>query len=307
MRQLNLSRSPLTPILLHPGHSAGIRLYLKRDDLLHPTIQGNKWRKIQPALQQIQEKNLPGILTFGGPFSNHLHAVAAAGSAFDFKTVGIVRGTAVDFNNPTLLDARNNGMALHAVPKKDFDTKGPMTQDIIAQYANFLYLPEGGATPEAATHCKQLAVEIQQQLTETNTTVFQQPLFLAIPAGTGCTAAGLAAGWPSPDTTVLVFPAAGYGVDLAALQDLLPELKQPKPDIRFVQDYIQGGFAKMSPELRAFVDDFKNSTSILLDPIYTSKMMFGIFDLLKKQYFPENAVIVAVHTGGLQGWRGVYK
>ena len=199
--------SPLTRIPLPSGLSPGIRLYLKRDDLLHPVIQDNKWRKLEPALKQLQGEGRPGILTFGGPFSNHLHAVAAAGKAFGIKTTGIVRGTSADLNNFTLAYARSCGMELLPVSKKDFDEKGSMTQAIMRQYPDYLYLPEGGATPAAAANCKRLAFEIAQQLEEQDTKAFQYPIFLAVPAGTGCTAAGLAAGWQFPGT-ILVFPAA---------------------------------------------------------------------------------------------------
>jgi len=296
--------TPLTPLLLHPGLPSGIRLLLKRDDLLHPVIQGNKWRKLEPALKQVQQEGRSGILTFGGPFSNHLHAVAAAGQVFGIKTTGIVRGTAADFNNPTLGYARSCGMALFAVPKKDFDEKGPFTQDVIREFPDYLYLPEGGATPAAAANCQQLANEIYQQLTELGISAAQNPIFLAIPAGTGCTAAGLAAGWSLPGT-VLIFPAATYGVDMEALQSFWPANRAPIPEIRFIPHYTQGGFAKLPPDLYAFVRQFETDTGILLDPVYTSKMMFGIFDLLDSSYFPEKSVVVVVHTGGLQGWNGV--
>lgn len=294
--------SPLQRVFL-PELTEGRCLFIKRDDLLHPVVEGSKWRKLQPALAEIKEKGYAGLLTFGGPFSNHLHATAAAGKAMHIATVGIVRGVAADPGNPTLRFAAACGMKIFPVSKKGFDNKDEEVQAIVQQFPDYFYLPEGGATPAAAAQCRDLATEIALQLAEHNVHPRRQPVWIAVPAGTGCTAAGLAAGWKWPGH-VLIFPAAPYDLLKNPFATLLPADTVILPDVQWMSDYTDGKFARLTPEKSAFAALFHQKTGILPDPIYTVKMLFGLFDLLRKNYFPPQAVIVAVHTGGLQGWNG---
>ncbi len=294
--------SPLSLITDHPGHSRGISLYMKRDDLLHPVVQGNKWRKMEPAIKAIANKQFEGIITFGGPFSNHLHAVASAGRHFGFPTAAIIRGTAVDTTNPTLSFAQQCGMELIPVLKKDYDAalSSPTVQHILNAYQHYQHLPEGGAGTSAVRNCVGIAKEILEQTTG----VAAENRFVAIPAGTGSTAAGLIEGMGTLGKT-LVFPAAPYGVDEHRIQQyILDAFGHSGPPFEVVSDYTFGKFAVFDPELMRFVQEFRHTTKTLLDPIYTSKMMWGLYDLLKQGFFPDMAVIVAVHTGGLQGWEG---
>lgn len=294
--------SPLTLVTDHPGRNAGITLYLKRDDLLHPTVQGSKWRKLEPFIQLIQNRQYAGILTYGGPFSNHLQAVAAAGQYYGFPTVGVVRGLAANLSNPTLAFAQSGGMQLIPVTKQDYDARenSVLLNDISLQFPNYFSLPEGGATDLAVNNCRRIAEEIQQQLSAEQ----QQSLVVCVPAGTGCTAAGVVAGLGNGGET-WIFPAVNYGVDEAVIQQYLIGYQSITPSkFRFIRDYTFGGFAVYQPELIEFVHTFRQQTGILLDPIYTSKLMFGAFDLLARGHFAPGSVIVALHTGGLQGWDG---
>lgn len=293
--------TPLTPIPSHPGVPARISLYLKRDDLLHPVVQGNKWRKLEPVLAGIRNGAYSGILTFGGPFSNHIHAVAAAGRAYGFPTAAVVRGLAADLSNPTLAFARSCGMELFPVSKKAYDAGigSPELREIEARFPGYYRLPEGGATPEAVRNCMEISREISGQLEPGR----RGPLFVAVPAGTGCTAAGVIAGLGKAGTT-LVFPAAPYGVDDAVLRALMTGIATGPLDFRVVPDYCQGGFAAYRPEWIDFAVDFYLRNKVLLDPLYTLKMLYGLYDLLQGGYFPEESTVVAVHTGGLQGWAG---
>lgn len=296
------SISPLSLVCEHPGAAAGITLYLKRDELLHPRIQGNKWRKLEPVLAELQAGGYAGLLTFGGPFSNHLHAVAAAGKAYGFRTAAVLRGLSADLSNPTLAFARACGMDIWPVAKKDYDagSASAAVQAIEARYPQFLRLPEGGNTLAAAQHCRRVSEEILQQA------VWQagRPLFVAVPAGSGCTAAGVIAGLGAAGQA-LVFPAAPYGVQEETLLETLRHLvAAPLPAFRLFPEYGQEGFARLRPERLDFAVDFYLRTGILLDPIYTLKMMAGLFDLLQNGFFPAESVVVAVHTGGLQGWAG---
>ncbi len=294
--------SILDLIANHPGQSAGITLYIKRDDLLHPTIQGSKWRKLEPIIQLVQNQHYTGILTYGGPFSNHLQAVAAAGQYYGFPTVGVVRGLAADLSNPTLAFAQSAGMQLIPVTKQEYDLEenSPRLNEITAQFPDYFFLPEGGATHLAVHNCRRITEEIQEQLPVKE----QQSLVLCVPAGTGCTAAGVVAGLEDTGET-WIFPAVNYGVDEASIQKYLSDYQSNTlRNFRFIRDYTFGSFAVYRPELMEFVRTFRLQTGILLDPIYTSKMLFGIFDLMTKGAFAPGSTVVALHTGGLQGWDG---
>ncbi len=310
----DLPISPLEAIAEHPGKEAGICLFVKRDDLLHPDIQGNKWRKLAPVLAKIKETHPGGIITFGGPFSNHLQAVAAAGRVFDIPTFGIVRGKHADSNNPTLRAAWHNGMMLFPVSKQEYDACKHRGEELISpEFPQYYILPEGGATDLAVESCTAIAREITAQLYQHNPNLQPPtPLYICTPAGTGCTAAGLVDGLKFKTGKVLVFPVVNKDFDSKTILKLLAEARlrslaeMAELERRFsiIRDYEFGGFAKKHPPVLDFVRSFKEQTGILLDPIYTAKMMFGIFDMLVKGDFLPGSTVVAVHTGGLQGWEG---
>lgn len=293
--------SPLQLLPEHPGADAGIRLYVKRDELLHPVVQGNKWRKLAPVLPVVEADFPGGIVTFGGPFSNHLQAVAAAGRAFGIATTGIVRGQHADPGNPTLSAARADGMTLRLIAKKDYDALKNDPETLRRDYPGACILPEGGATRQAAENCAAISREIIEQLTLPD----EAPLFICTPAGTGCTAAGVVQGFGERAGQVLVFPVVNHGFDAAQILRFLPEnASEFVPRFRIIPDYEFGGFAKQHPVLLDFVERFHQTTGILPDPVYTAKMFFGVFDLLSRGFFPPESTVVMLHTGGLQGWAG---
>lgn len=282
------------------------RLFLKRDDLIHPEIQGNKWRKLSPYLPSLSGTG-QGAISFGGPYSNHLHALAAAGKLWNFSTIGIVRGAAANEANPTLTDARAWGMKLFPVPKGDYDRLKKAALPEIFQYlgyqpsGEYLLLPEGADDPQSLVACRQIAVEIREQLPEDAA----GPVYICVPAGTGCTAGGIAAG-SKGRAKMLVFPAAPYGVDESMIKMKLKAAGEPEDvDIQIITGRNPRKFAQMDDALLAFVRQFRDKTGVLLDPIYTSKMMLGIQELADEGYFPAGSCVVAVLTGGLQGWRGI--
>jgi 1-aminocyclopropane-1-carboxylate deaminase len=293
--------TPLELVAQHPGNSSGIRLFVKRDDLVHPTIQGNKWRKLALILDRVVWKKIPGIISFGGPFSNHLHALAIAGCEFGIHTVGIVRGEHTDLQNATLKIATAHGMTLFRVSKTAYDAgpSAPEIQAIITQYPDHEILPEGAATVEGVYGCIKIGRSIRQAFVRNDAIKYA-----AIPAGTGTTAAGMIAGLAGYAESV-VFPAAAYGIDHDVIQNWLNAVKSEQHSpFHLVTDYIMGKFAQPAPEIIEFAHRFERETHIRLDPIYNSRMMFGLFDLLDKGYFPEQSIVIAVHTGGLQGWNG---
>ena len=309
-----IAQSPLQAIAGHPGSAAGVRLFVKRDDLLHPDIQGNKWRKLAPVLDEVKQLYPGGVITFGGPFSNHLHAVAAAGRLYDIPTFGVVRGAHVDLDNPTLSAARHNGMMLFPVPKQEYDACKDRGDGLIGrEFPKYYILPEGGATAQAVHNCANIAREIAGQLASEHPDVHPgKPLYICVPAGTGSTAAGIVEGFGHTPGQVLVFPVVNRGFDPATILRLLDAARWRSPaetadlERRFslVRQYEFGGFAKKHPELLDFVRVFHQHTQIMLDPVYTAKMMFGIYDMLRRGDFLPGCTVVAVHTGGLQGWAG---
>jgi 1-aminocyclopropane-1-carboxylate deaminase len=294
--------SPLEFLPNHPGREQQIQLFIKRDDLIHPSIQGNKWRKLRPLLESFHtHSSARGIITFGGAFSNHLQAVAQAGALYGIETVGILRGIAADLSNPTLREASAAGMKLFPIPKKDYDAKleSSLVQEIGRSYPDHLVLPEGGATPEAVLSCAEISREVLEQVGDCT----DKPLFISVSAGTGTTAAGILRGLPAPHQ-VLVFPAASYGISIETILEC-SEKVDDRTRVQLITAYIMGKFASPDPRILEFAHWFAHRYHIQLDPIYTARMMFGVFDLLQQGFFPKGSVIVAVHTGGLQGWRGI--
>jgi 1-aminocyclopropane-1-carboxylate deaminase/D-cysteine desulfhydrase-like pyridoxal-dependent ACC family enzyme len=306
--------SPLEAIAEHPGKEMGIQLFVKRDDLLHPEIQGNKWRKLAPLLTQVQKSHPGGIITFGGPFSNHLQAVAVAGRIFDIPTFGIVRGKRADLNNPTLSVARHNGMMLFPVAKEEYDSCKNRGEELIGrEFPQYYILPEGGSTGLAVESCSDITREIITQLRQQKPAIEpHQPLYICVAAGTGCTAAGIIGGFDRKNGQVLVFPVVNKDFEVHTILRSLDEsclrsqaeMVELERHFSIIRDYEFGGFAKKRQPVLDFADSFRQQTGILLDPVYTAKMMYGVYDMLTQGDFPAGSTVVAVHTGGLQGWDG---
>lgn len=265
-----------------------IRLALKRDDLLHPQVSGNKWRKLKYNLLAAREQGLSTLLTFGGAYSNHLYATAAAGQVFGFKTIGIVRGDELARKplNATLTFCQSCGMHLHFVSRADYQRKdNPEYLAELGQQVGPCYiLPEGGTNNLAVQGTAEIMPELVTQLGF-------PPDYVCCPVGTGGTVAGLAQSAPA-ETNVLGF------VVLNA-----PDLA-PVSGWTALTDYHFGGYAKTTSELLNFIRSFERKTSVLLEQVYTGKMLYGLYDLARNGYFPDGATVVAVHTGGLQGRSG---
>ncbi|WP_353718054.1 pyridoxal-phosphate dependent enzyme [Dyadobacter sp. 676] len=271
--------------------NAGVQLYVKRDDLIHPTVSGNKWRKLKYNLLEAQNRQAKAILTFGGSYSNHLYATAAAGNALGIKTIGIVRGLELEGReNSTLQFCRSQGMELHFITREEYRQRhsDAYLRHISEQFDGPCLIPEGGTTPLALKGVAEMVGEVKEQLGK-------MPDFIATAAGTGGTAAGiLAAG-----ANVLAFSALKGGDFLAGdIQNLLPE---QSGNLTLLTDYHFGGYARWDKELLTFMQDFRTQYGIQLEQVYTAKMFYGLFDLIKTGYFKRNTSIVAVHTGGLQG------
>jgi 1-aminocyclopropane-1-carboxylate deaminase len=284
--------SILTPIT-HPGlKENNINLWLKRDDLIHPIISGNKWRKLKYGLDEALSLGKDTLISMGGAYSNHLHALAYAGKQLGLKTIGVIRGERPDELNPTLADLLAWGMDLQFVTRTDYrryrEYKEPDRLPGIKP--NEYWLPEGGSNALALKGIAELVSEINIPYD-----------FLCVACGTGTTMAGLIQNVPA-SVKVLGFPAlknVGY-----LNQDIQRLLPHQFTNWQLSREYHFGGFAKNNLLLESFMNDFQQNTLIKLEPVYTAKMLFGVMDLINKGYFKPGSRIIAVHTGGLQGARG---
>lgn len=233
------------------------------------------------------------MLTFGGAFSNHIAAVACVGQEQGFKTIGIIRGEELENswpNNPTLQLAHEQGMQFHFVSRSDYRCKNDNSflEKLETRFGEFYLLPEGGTNDLAVKGCEEILTESDAQFD-----------VVCCAVGTGGTIAGLINA-TTPHQNVLGFP--------ALKGDFLKEdiTKFARNDRwKLVSDYHFGGYAKVDRDLVGFINQFRDETGIPLDPIYTGKMLFGIFDLVKQDVFPKNTQILAIHTGGLQGIKGM--
>ncbi|MFU8790209.1 MAG: 1-aminocyclopropane-1-carboxylate deaminase/D-cysteine desulfhydrase [Methylobacter sp.] len=263
-----------------------LELWMKRDDLLHPVISGNKWRKLKYSLDHALSLNADTLVSMGGAYSNHLHALAYVGKVLGLKTIGLIRGEQPPVLTPTLRDIQAWGMTLKFVSRSDYRLLRHALPDLKpGQY----WLPEGGAQVLALQGVAELVAEIAIRYDT-----------LCLPCGTGTTLAGIANAAPE-NVSVLGFAALKNADFLAA--DVAALLSQSLNNWQINLDYHFGGFAKTNAELQAFIEDFELKTKIPLEPVYTGKMMYALYDLIKKHRFKPGTRIIALHTGGLQGKR----
>lgn len=287
--------SPLQEIQHQLLETKQIRLWLKRDDLIHPEISGNKWRKLKYNLKAAKDKEHHTLLSFGGAYSNHILAVAAAAAIFGFKSIGVIRGEKNEVLNPTLQKASDYGMELFYLDRASYRNKydESISQMLKEQFGDFYSIPEGGSNDLAVKACREVIAEI--------TIPFD---YICSAVGTGATAAGLVAGL-KPEQHYVGFPVLKGAeflkkeiINFTKSYELLGEW-----DLQY--NYHFGGYAKVDASLIDFMNAFTSANKIPLDPVYTAKMCFGVFDLIAKDHFPKNSNIVMLHTGGLQGIAGM--
>jgi 1-aminocyclopropane-1-carboxylate deaminase/D-cysteine desulfhydrase-like pyridoxal-dependent ACC family enzyme len=276
-----------------------VRLFIKRDDLLHAQISGNKIRKLKYNLSQAKNEGHHTLLTFGGAYSNHIYAVAAAGDIYGFKTIGVIRGEPYPKLNPTLEFARSKGMLLHYISRTDYKKKYSLeTQnELINKFGKFYMIPEGGTNSYALKGCTEIIDEIDIPFD-----------YITSCCGTGGTLGGIIAGLNGSHHAI-GFPVLKGGEYLRKeIQDyIIAYNDKVYLNWHLVPEYHFGGYAKYSNELIEFINEFKSRQGIPLDPVYTGKMMTGLYDLIRKYIFEKGTRIIAVHTGGLQGIDGFNK
>jgi 1-aminocyclopropane-1-carboxylate deaminase len=268
----------------------GFEITLKREDQLHPLVSGNKFRKLKYNLIEAKKQGHQTLLTFGGPFSNHLAATAAAGKIMGFETIGIVRGEEARKLNPSLRFCQDQSMVLFPVSRADYRLKNEpeFIASLQKKWGNFYLLPEGGTNTLALEGCREIL-----------TTADKDFEVICCSVGTGGTWAGLVES-ALPHQEVIGFTA----LKNHNLENELRKLTTNKNGL-LNHDYTFGGYAKVSPELIDFINIFNKNFKTPLDPVYTGKLLFGIFDLIKNKLWLWGKKILIIHTGGLQGIEGM--
>lgn len=281
--------SPLVELADQRLTQRGVRLYLKRDDLIHPELPGNKWRKLKYNVAAARDEGARTLLTFGGAYSNHIRATAAAGHHFGFNTIGVIRGEEHLPLNDSLTYAASRGMILTYLDRETYRRKNsPEVIDALrTQWGEFYLVPEGGSNAPAVRGCRELVDEIDIDFD-----------VICCPCGTGGTLAGISAGLRDGQRAV-GFSALKGGAfladDVAQLQrDALGTVKD---NWRIETEFHCGGYARRTPELDKFIAEFEQQHGVLLDWVYVAKMMYGIYTLAQRGALADGNVIVAVITG----------
>ncbi|HEY0895938.1 MAG TPA: pyridoxal-phosphate dependent enzyme [Sphingobacteriaceae bacterium] len=278
--------SPLEELSDPLFETKGVRVFIKRDDMIHPFISGNKFRKLKYNLARARRLNKDHLVTFGGAYSNHLVATACAGARFGLRTTGFVRGEPV--SNTSLMLCRLFGMDLRFVSREQYRDKDELFTGSFGQDPAALFLDEGGSGKEAVRGCAELVSELPDRFDH---------VFCA--AGTGTTAAGIRNGLHErmPGCELHVIPVLKNG---SFILDEIARWADPA-GVRLHTAYHFGGYAKTTPELLDFMTGFSGRTGILLDQVYTAKMGYAAYDLIGSDRFARGSRILLIHTGGLMG------
>jgi 1-aminocyclopropane-1-carboxylate deaminase len=285
--------SAISPLPNEEWLKKGVTVVLKRDDLLfvpsHPEIAGNKWRKMWGTFAQFdRESNWP-LITQGGAHSNHLVALAAAGHFLSVKTVGIVRGENNVDLSPTLQKAVNYGMELHFISRNEYKELASdfLPPFLLDKYPHFHFIPEGGSNEASALGMGHLMNELNDHFSREE--LKSGKIIAAVPVGTGGTMKGLYAHNEHGIPLLGIYVLKGFSENTLG----------QGVDLHF--DFHLGGYAKYHAELVAFMHDFYLRYHIVLDPVYSGKLLYALNELIKRDYFEQGTTLIAIHTGGLQG------
>lgn len=283
---------PETPIpIIEIPERNGIRIFVKREDLIHPKISGNKYWKLFYNINHFIENTPqnPLLITFGGAFSNHIATVAALGKDLEFPTLGIIRGEELIEKwkeNPTLYFAFQDGMNFRFVSRENYRDKETITQLLQKEFPNALIIPEGGTNKCAVEGVKHMLSDLTKDFN-----------YLCTAVGTGGTVSGISR-FAEDHQKIIGFKV----VNDSSLESRIAELSE-RQNFELIDAHF-GGYGKISDELIRFINNFHEETGIPLDPVYTGKMMMKLFELIDSGYFPEDSKVLAFHTGGLQGIKG---
>lgn len=288
---------PYNPIVMPEWEKLGIQVFLRRDDLIDEALSGNKYYKLFYNLEYAIQQKKSTIISYGGAYSNHLHALAAAGRKCNLQTVGIIRGERPQVLSPMLMDVENMGMRLEFISRAQY--KAFTENPLLNHYPeNHHLIPEGGANNMGIKGTQVIGTAIEQSFP-------RHYDFVCVPCGTGGTMAGIIAGLPSTKTVV------GFSVLKGAGQMFNAEMQSTLIGgchWRLIRGFHGGGYAKKLPGyLVDFWQTFERYNDILLDPVYTLKMLWGMHALIMRGYWSQGVRLIAVHTGGVQGRRGFEK
>ncbi|MCC5667647.1 pyridoxal-phosphate dependent enzyme [Nostoc sp. CHAB 5784] len=297
---------PLQQINSEIARNAGVDLYVLRLDLMHPLVNGNKWFKLKYNLLEAKEKNFTTLLTFGGAYSNHIYATAAAGNLFGFRTIGVIRGEERLPLNPTLSFAVQQGMQLVYLNREMYRQRNtPALEEYLRQrFGEVFIIPEGGSNLNGIRGCTEIIDRAMP--TAGYAYAFDH---ICVACGTATTIAGIALSLHEGQRAI-AFPVLKNGAFLAQeieslltnyLTSGLPTPSTSPPSWELICDYHFGGYAKVNDELLLFSQQFMEEHGVPLDYVYTAKMFYGVMDLLKQGFFSKGDSLLLVHTGGLQG------
>ena len=299
---LNTSQSILQAIEIPSLKNRGVSLFVKRDDLIHETISGNKWRKLKYNIESCVVKKKQGILTFGGAYSNHLIATASACQKAGIKSIGIVRGDELTSeSNETLKACSELDMELVFVSRSDYKMRieKAYTEGLSIKYPNYLIVPEGGANYHGMIGCQEILKEIKFK-----------PDHIFVAQGTTTTSCGLALGL-NEEQKIHVVPVLKSFDSLGEMRNLYMQcgmdndwIEQLLRNVKVHDEYHFGGYGKYSSELLEFIREFYLSYKLKLDPIYTGKTMFALMNEIQNKSF-DNSKVIFIHTGGIQGKSGI--
>jgi len=273
--------------------SSNCALFIKREDLIHPIVSGNKYRKLKYNILQAKAEQKTKLLTFGGAFSNHIAAVAFAAKENGFESIGVIRGQELENkieDNTTLKFAQNCGMKFDFVSRDVYRQKAQIffLENLRQKHGDFYHIPEGGTNELAIKGCEEILSEEDSMFD-----------YICCSVGTGGTISGII-NCSKNSQQVLGFPALKGDFLKEDIRKFVS-----KSNWELITDYHFGGYGKVNKDLIEFINLFYKVNKIYLDPIYNGKMVFGVMDLIQKDYFPKGSKILMIHTGGLQGVQGM--
>tara|TARA_Y100000994_G_C15703961_1_gene446543 strand:+ start:3130 stop:4020 length:891 start_codon:yes stop_codon:yes gene_type:complete len=270
-----------------------VKVFIKRDDLIHNIISGNKWRKLKFNFQLAKKEGYNQILSFGGEYSNHLHALSYAANQLGFKSVGVIRGDKKKLN-PTLSFCKSQNMNFHYLDRsiyRSFKYSKKTLFDLQKLFGKFYIIPEGGNNHLGVKGCQEIVTELDCDFD-----------YICSPVGTGCTASGIISSINSNQQFI------GFCAFNKTFEQHNSIVNYCNSELysnwHLIADNHFGGFAKINSNLIKFVSQFYMDYKIKLDLIYMGKLFYSLFNLIEKGYFPSNSKIIVLHTGGLQGLEG---
>ena len=275
-----------------------LNVYIKRDDLIHPIISGNKWRKLKGNLAEAKRLNKTGILSFGGAYSNHIHALAYACHQHRLSSIGVIRGEQHYQDNFTLAWARHWQMQLKFVDRQTYRKRQEdvYLAKLSATFPDHFIVPEGGTNPFALSGVGEIISELEQQLDYDT---------IMLPVGSGGTISGLINADHNQHNILGVAVLKQSEYLLGEIAQLLPPSARSYKNWQLLSQYHGGGYAKFSPQHAQQIREVINESQVPFEPVYSGKMLLALIDLVESGYFPAHHTIVLLHTGGLQGLGGL--